>query len=126
MTFDEWFAAKGYDECHRNLMRLGWTGAVQYSDPEVKTVVVNNVDVAALLQLVPRRFDTWVVRVRGGKIESKVQITCIADEDVFITDVPEVNRRSENRPARSRPHKVANLEFLRLISRGDHVVNNSF
>lgn len=125
MTFDEWFRSKGYDECHRELMQVGWEAARRLyeattvpTQSPVHTITLGDImrterRRAAELNMPPQVGDVWVVKVRGGRIESPVVIVRTDHVTVTINDPP---RYLSNRG--SRDHRIENLEFLQLLTRG--------
>ncbi len=119
MTYDEWFAGSGYDECHKEIMKRGWFGAIGYANmdakdlPKPEDVVVN---VKELLQLTPRQGDVWLVRVKGGRTQSQVYIVSINQEFVWVTD-PVPNQALHIQTSQHRQHRLEYIEFLKPIHR---------
>jgi len=102
MTFDEWFATTRYAECHKELIRLGWAGAVKTLTAKPKSVPPE-----------PQVGDHWVIRVKGGRLTSRIEVVHIDEHEIWIKDAWRPHKYSANQ----RKRRLEDLEFMTLLHR---------
>lgn len=125
MTFDEWFA--GLPEINKlpelkQALQQGWEGALEFAgtpSPVVQSLTLGqlvrlDMEARAAASMPPAVNDIWQVRVKGGRIESLVMITCVSATEVEVCD-PEAFAKVHHN---TRTHKIENLDWMKLVCRG--------